>query len=89
VFFGFILLFDEVSETSCVSCSISFPFFSGKETLHWDDAAWDVLHAVVAERSPMGRSATSEDCAEAVIAILRNTYQTGDIAVIDGGLTLG
>jgi ketoreductase RED2 len=37
----------------------------------------------------MGRSATSEDCAEAVIAILRNTYQTGDIAVIDGGLTLG
>ncbi len=54
----------------------------------WTES-WDVLHAVVAERSPMGRSATSEDCAEAVIAILRNTYQTGDIAVIDGGLTLG
>ena len=54
----------------------------------WTES-WGTLHAVVAERSPMGRSATSEDCAEAVIAILRNTYQTGDIAVIDGGLTLG
>lgn len=53
----------------------------------WTES-WDTLHAAVAARSPMRRSATAEDCAEAVIGILRNTYQTGDIVVVDGGLTL-
>ena len=53
----------------------------------WTES-WDTLHAAVAARSPMRRSATAEDCTEAVIGILRNTYQTGDIVVVDGGLTL-
>jgi len=53
----------------------------------WTES-WDTLHAAVAARSPMKRSATAEDCAEAVLGILRNTYQTGDIVVVDGGLTL-
>ena len=53
----------------------------------WTES-WDTLHAAVAARSPMRRSATEEDCTEAVIGILRNTYQTGDIVVVDGGLTL-
>ena len=53
----------------------------------WTES-WDTLHAAVAARSPMRRSATAEDCAETVIGILRNTYQTGDIVVVDGGLTL-
>ena len=53
----------------------------------WTES-WDTLHAAVAARSPMKRSATAEDCAEAVLGILRNTYQTGDVVVVDGGLTL-
>jgi len=53
----------------------------------WTES-WDTLHAAVASRAPMKRSATAEDCAEAVLGILRNTYQTGDIVVVDGGLTL-
>ena len=53
----------------------------------WTES-WDTLHATVAARSPMKRSATAEDCAEAVLGILRNTYQTGDVVVVDGGLTL-
>lgn len=50
---------------------------------------WDALHAVVADRAPLGRSGTSEDCVEAVLGILRAGYQTGDVVVVDGGLTLG
>ncbi|MDP6176821.1 MAG: glucose 1-dehydrogenase [Acidimicrobiales bacterium] len=50
---------------------------------------WDALHAAVADRAPLGRSGTSEDCCEAVLGILRAGYQTGDVVVVDGGLTLG
>ena len=49
---------------------------------------WDAVHAAVAQRSPLGRSATADDCAEAVLGILRARYQTGDVVVVDGGLTL-
>ena len=49
---------------------------------------WDAVHAAVAQRSPLGRSATADDCAEAVLGILRARYQTGDVVVLDGGLTL-
>lgn len=48
---------------------------------------WDELHAAVATAAPVPRSATAEDCAEAVLALLRNTYTTGEIFVVDGGLT--
>ncbi|HJL88958.1 MAG TPA: SDR family oxidoreductase [Acidimicrobiales bacterium] len=50
---------------------------------------WDALHSAVSDRAPLGRSGTSEDCAEAVLGILRAGYQTGDVVVVDGGLTLG
>ncbi len=36
---------------------------------------------------PIPRSATPEDCAEAVLALLRNKYTSGEIFVVDGGLT--
>ena len=49
---------------------------------------WDVIHEAVSERAPLGRSATPEDCAAAVFGILRAGYQTGDVVVVDGGLTL-
>ena len=49
---------------------------------------WDAQHAAVASVSPLGRSATADDCAEAVLALVRNRYVTGEIMVVDGGFTL-
>jgi ketoreductase RED2 len=49
---------------------------------------WDAMHAATAAMAPVPRSATPEDCAEAVLALLRNKYTTGEIFVVDGGLTL-
>jgi ketoreductase RED2 len=50
-------------------------------------AGWDELHNHVAERSPLRRSATPDDIAHAVMALATNTYTTGEIMVVDGGLT--
>jgi ketoreductase RED2 len=50
-------------------------------------ADWHDLHAGVAAMAPIPRSATPADCAEAVLALLRNKYTTGEIFVVDGGLT--
>jgi ketoreductase RED2 len=49
---------------------------------------WDGQHAAVAAMAPLKRSATADDCAEAVLACVRNKYMSGEIMVIDGGLTL-
>lgn len=48
---------------------------------------WDDQHANVAARAPIPRSATPDDVAEAVLALVRNRYATGEIFVVDGGLT--
>ncbi len=53
----------------------------------WTES-WDAQHAAVAEAAPLGRSATAGDCAQAVLGILRSGYQTGDVVLVDGGLTL-
>ena len=46
------------------------------------------MHAAIAKLAPVPRSATPDDCAEAVLALLRNKYTTGEIFVVDGGSTL-
>ncbi len=51
-------------------------------------ADWDALHRAVAETAPLRRSATPEDCAEAVLALIRMKYATGQVVVVDGGTTL-
>jgi ketoreductase RED2 len=51
-------------------------------------ADWDAMHAAIAAMAPVPRSATPDDCAEAVLALLRNKYTTGEIFVVDGGATL-
>ena len=51
-------------------------------------ADWDEQHAAVAATAPLHRSATPEDCAEAVIGLIRNTYATGIVLVVDGGMSL-
>jgi ketoreductase RED2 len=51
-------------------------------------ADWGPAHANVAETAPLGRSATPDDCAEAVLALVRNHYTTGEVFVVDGGMGL-
>ena len=51
-------------------------------------STWDGLHQSVASSAPVPRSATPDDCAEAVLALVRNRYTTGEIFVVDGGYTL-
>lgn len=48
---------------------------------------WDDQHASVAKIAPVPRSATPDDVAEAVLALVRNRYASGEIFVVDGGLT--
>ena len=45
-------------------------------------------HAAVAAAVPLHRSARPEDCAEAVVGLLRNAYATGHVMVVDGGSSL-
>jgi ketoreductase RED2 len=48
---------------------------------------WDDLHAGVAARNPVPRSATPGDVAEATLALVRNRYASGTIFLLDGGFT--
>ncbi len=50
-------------------------------------ADWDALHESVRSAAPVPRSTTPADCAEAVLALVRNEYVTGHVYVVDGGLT--
>lgn len=49
---------------------------------------WEDQHASVAANSPLHRSATPDDCAEAVIGLIRSSYITGHVVVVDGGTSL-
>jgi ketoreductase RED2 len=51
-------------------------------------ADWGPTHEAVKAVAPLKRSGTPDDCAEATIALLRSKYVTGQIFVVDGGLTL-
>ena len=50
-------------------------------------ADWEDQHAAISQIASIPRSATPDDCAEAVLALLRNKYTTGEIFVVDGGVT--
>jgi ketoreductase RED2 len=50
-------------------------------------ADWDARHEAVKRTAPLHRSATPDDCAEAVLALVRNKYVTGEVFVVDGGVT--
>jgi len=51
-------------------------------------AGWDAQHAAIGALTPLHRSATPADCAEAVVSLVRNPYVTGHILVVDGGMSL-
>ncbi len=48
---------------------------------------WDDLHHKVTEVAPLQRTATPDDIAQAVMALLTTSYVTGEVMVVDGGLT--
>ena len=51
-------------------------------------ADWTEQHEAVRQMSPLHRVATAEDCAEAVLGLVRMTHVTGHVVVVDGGLVL-
>lgn len=53
----------------------------------WTDD-WDAMHAAVAAMAPLGRSATADDVAEVIIGLARASYVTGEVVLVDGGLSL-
>jgi ketoreductase RED2 len=49
---------------------------------------WDVVREVVRQVAPLKRSGQPEDVAEVILALARAAYVTGQVVVIDGGLSL-
>lgn len=49
---------------------------------------WDDIRALVTAMAPMKRPATPDDVAEIVLGFVRSNYVTGEVVVLDGGLTL-
>lgn len=50
-------------------------------------ADWEATHQTVTTRAPLGRVATPDDIADAVLFLVSNTYVSGEVMVVDGGLT--
>jgi len=49
---------------------------------------WDFVREVVQQAAPLKRSGRPDDVAEVVVALARAAYVTGQVVVIDGGLSL-
>jgi ketoreductase RED2 len=51
-------------------------------------ADWGPLHELMAERAPLGRSGEPDDIAAAVVDVAASRYLTGQVLVVDGGMSL-
>lgn len=51
-------------------------------------ADWDVIREVVTQVAPMQRSATPDDISDVALLLATNTYLTGTVIDVDGGLGL-
>ena len=51
-------------------------------------ADWDAIREAVRQRSPLGRSASAEDVAELTMGLVRSTHVTGQVVVVDGGMSI-
>jgi len=49
---------------------------------------WADIHAAVGAMAPMKRSATPADIVDLALVLATNTYVTGEVVVVDGGLNL-
>src|SRR6516225_3273713 len=50
-------------------------------------ADWDVVREVVQQVAPLRRSGQPDDVAELIVALARAAYVTGQVVVVDGGLS--
>jgi ketoreductase RED2 len=51
-------------------------------------ADWDTVRGFVTAVAPLKRSATPEDVADVIVALATTPYVTGQVVVVDGGLSL-
>jgi ketoreductase RED2 len=51
-------------------------------------ADWGPIHDLMSGRAPLGRSGEPEDIAAAIVDVAANPYLTGQVVVVDGGLSL-
>jgi ketoreductase RED2 len=49
---------------------------------------WDVVRDAVRQAAPLKRSGRPEDVAEVILSLAGAAYVTGQVVVVDGGLTL-
>jgi ketoreductase RED2 len=49
---------------------------------------WDVIREVVRQVAPLKRSGRPEDVAEVILALAQSAYVTGQVLVVDGGLSI-
>jgi ketoreductase RED2 len=49
---------------------------------------WGPLHGAMATQAPLGRSAEPDDIARVIVDVAGAEYLTGQVVVVDGGLTL-
>jgi ketoreductase RED2 len=49
---------------------------------------WDVVREVVRQVAPLKRSGQPEDVAEVILALARAAYVTGQVVVVDGGISI-
>ena len=51
-------------------------------------ADWDSVREVVQQATPLKRSGQPDDVAEVIVALARSAYVTGQVVVVDGGLSI-
>jgi ketoreductase RED2 len=51
-------------------------------------ADWDTVRSFVNAQAPLQRTASSDDVAEVILGLIRASYVTGDVVLVDGGLHL-
>ncbi|HEV3188680.1 MAG TPA: SDR family oxidoreductase [Acidimicrobiales bacterium] len=49
---------------------------------------WDAVRGFVRSVAPLGRTGTPDDVADVIIALATTSYVTGQVVVVDGGLSL-
>ena len=51
-------------------------------------ADWDAIRDFVSNAAPLKRSGTPEDVADVIVALASTPYVTGQVVIVDGGLSL-
>jgi ketoreductase RED2 len=51
-------------------------------------AQWDTIRARVTAAAPLKRSGTPDDIADVIVMLASTPYMTGQVVIVDGGLTL-